>query len=37
VRVSPPRRNGWRGRLNGFNGDYAAEAALEATLPEHLI
>jgi len=37
VRVTPPHRNGWRGRLNGFNGDYAAEAALEATLPEHLI
>jgi hypothetical protein len=37
VRVTPPRRNEWRGRLNGFNGDYAAEAALEATLPEHLI
>lgn len=37
VRVSPQHRNGWRGRLNGFNGDYAAEAALEATLPEHLI
>lgn len=37
VRVAPSRRDGWRGRLSGLNGDYAAAAALEATLPEHLI
>jgi hypothetical protein len=37
VRVSPSSRNGWRGRLSGHSGDYAAQAALEATLPEHLI